>query len=67
MAKQNTSVGYLFLYYLSTVPKNNRIEAACYYEFVEAMKSTAKDQLCQDLNVVALLIINNRRVLELCY
>lgn len=53
MAKQNNSIGYLFLYFLANNPnKHNRIEASCYYEFVDVMKkNTNKEQLCQDMNV----------------
>lgn len=52
MAKQNNSIGYLYLYFLTNyLSKSNRIENSCYYEFVDVMKSDYKDRLSQDMKV----------------
>ncbi|KAI6182530.1 Integrator complex subunit 3-like protein isoform X2 [Aphelenchoides bicaudatus] len=50
MAKQNSSIGYLYLYFLTNyLSKSNRIENTCYYEFVDVMKGDYKDRLSQDM------------------
>lgn len=53
MAKQDHSIGYLYLFYLANNPnKHSKIESSCYYEFLEVIKApSSKEQLCQDMSV----------------
>lgn len=52
MAKLNNSIGYLFLYYLTSTPgKHSKMEVFYYYEFAGIMKSENKERLCEDMTV----------------
>lgn len=57
-------MGYLFLFFLSNnLIKNNKIEVICYYEFVDVMKSTNREQLCQDMSV-SIFILKSEFILK---